>query len=295
MPRLNEIQIRDPYVLREGSTYYLFGSTDPDIWRAPGVGFDVYRSVGGQLTEFDGPYPAFRPPVGFWSERNFWAPEVHPVGGAYYMFATFWPRAGHRGTAVLRAESVMGPYVPWSDGPVTPATWECLDGTLYIDPDGAPWLVFCHEWQQVGDGQVCAMRLAPDLRSAAGEPIVLFTASQAPWAASLPGRAPGSYVTDGPYVVTAPGALLILWSSFGADGSYRLGVARSTTGLLGKWSQSPEPLYSADGGHGMVFTTPGGAMYLALHTPNRTPDERPIFVGVRLTGTGLATTGEVIA
>lgn len=41
-----------------------------------------------------------------------------------------------RGTQILRADKPEGPFVPLSDGPVTPADWECLDGTLYVAADG---------------------------------------------------------------------------------------------------------------------------------------------------------------
>jgi len=296
MPRLDQIQIRDPFVVVEGDVFYLFGSTDKDIWHGPGVGFDVYRAHG-QVRDFEGPFPAFRPRAGFWSVTNFWAPEVYSYRGAYYMFATFLPLQGRRGTAVLRSDSVMGPYLPLSGGPVTPAEWECLDGTLYLDESGHPWMIFCHEWSQVGDGQICAMRLAEDLTQAAGEPRLLFTASSAPWSAPLKGRAPGSYVTDGPYVVRhRTGKLMILWSSFGEAGNYCIGVATSESGSLdGPWVQSEHPLYESDAGHGMVFSGPGGSLYLAIHTPNKTPDERPIFVRLRETGEGLEATGEIIS
>lgn len=296
---LRDIQLRDPFLLVEEGTYYLYGSTDPDIWRAPGVGFDVYRGVEpGGFTQFDGPFPAFRPPAGFWARVNFWAPEVYAAGGAHVMLATFLPVDGHRGTAVLRSTSgPLGPFEPWSDGPVTPPGWDCLDGTLFVDDEAAPWLVFCHEWVQVGDGEVVAMRLAPDLRSAAGEPHVLFTATSAPWVAPLAGEAPGSYVTDGPFLHRyADGRLSMLWSSYGPTGNYCIGEAWSSGGgVLGPWRQSQRPLYEADGGHGMLFRALSDELYLAIHTPNVSPAERPIFVAVAETPTGLAATGEVIS
>ena len=281
MARLSEIQMRDPFVLREGNVYYLYGSTDPDIWKAPGVGFDVYRAKGG-LEEFEGPFEAFRPPTGFWSEKNFWAPEVYAHGGSYYMFATFLPTSKRRGTAVLKSESPLGPFLPHSDGPVTPADWECLDGTLYIEDD-VPYMVFCHEWQQVGDGQICAMPLREDLSAAAGEPVLLFAASEASWAYPLKGRKPGSYVTDGPNFYRAHnGALKMLWSSFGESGQYCIGLAASTSGkLAGPWIQDDAPLYEADGGHGMLFTAEDGTLYLAIHTPNNSPMERAIFLRIK--------------
>jgi len=86
-------------------------------------------------------------------------------------------------------------------------------------------------------------------------------------------------VTDGPWVHrSSNGELLILWSSLRASG-YTVGVARSTTGqVLGPWQQDAEPLYSSDGGHCMTFHDFDGKLWLSLHHPNETPDERPIFL-----------------
>ncbi|GHU34812.1 glycosyl hydrolase family 43 [Spirochaetia bacterium] len=275
---ITDIQIRDPFVVLKNGRYYLFGSTDKDIWKAKGTGFDVYTS-SGTLTEFDGPFPAFRPEPDFWSETNFWAPEVYKYRDSYYMFATFKPKAGRRGTAVLKSENLTGPFKPWSDGPVTPAAWECLDGTLFIDSTGNPFMVFCHEWQQVQDGEICAMPLSGDLRTAAGEPVLLFKASEAAWTRELKGRAPRTFVTDGPFLwKTNSGILLLLWSSFGDEG-YCIGVARSETATItGPWIQSPEPLFAKDGGHGMLFRSKEGKLYLTIHRPNNTPAERALFI-----------------
>ncbi|MDR0584369.1 MAG: glycoside hydrolase family 43 protein [Treponema sp.] len=290
--RISDIQIRDPFIVREDGRYYLFGSTDKNIWEGKGTGFDGYVSLEGAgpdaPADFEGPFAAFRPADGFWSETNFWAPEVHRYKGSWYMFATFKPRQGGRGTAVLKSESgVKGPYAPWSlnaggaSGPVTPADWECLDGTFFIEGE-TPYLVFCREWRQVGDGQICAMPLTEDIRRAAAAPKLLFRASEAPWVHEPQGRAPGTYVTDGPFMHrTGDGALLMLWSSFDKDGNYCTGTARSRDGTLtGPWTQSGEPLHNADGGHGMIFRGTEGTLYLVIHRPNKTPFERPVFIEI---------------
>jgi hypothetical protein len=271
---LSEIQLRDPFVLpvAEERTYYVFGTTDPDPWSGPGIGFDCYRSA--DLAEWHGPFPAFRPPAGFWSPGCYWAPEVHRVGDGWFMFATFTGADGHRGTQVLRAPHPQGPYDAWSDGAVTPLEWQSLDGTLHLD-DSGPWLVFCHEWVQCGDGEVCAVRLAEDLRGTVGEVTILFRASDAPWVS-------GVRVTDGPYLYRPAGGgngneLRMLWSSMGAAG-YAMGVAHSETGsVLGPWRQDPEPIWAADGGHGMVFETFDGETFVAFHSPNDTPHERAVL------------------
>ncbi|MEV5323163.1 alpha/beta fold hydrolase [Nonomuraea sp. NPDC052634] len=278
---LGEIQIRDPFLLSVGSTYWLYGSTDPDIWSGPGVGFDTYRSE--DLRTWEGPFPAFRPPAKFWSKGQFWAPEVHPYSGRYYMFATFTAPDGYRGTQVLVADTPEGPFQPWSDGAVTPRKWQCLDGTLFVDEAGDPWIVYCQEWQQVHDGAMWAQRLSADLRETAGTPVFLFNASDAPWVRPLDrpstrdAKLP-SYVTDGPFLFRlSSGHLLMLWSSYG-DKGYAMGIAHSESGLVtGPWTQEERPLWAEDGGHGMIVRLRDGSLALTLHQPNDSPNERAVI------------------
>ena len=277
-----EIHIRDPFVVpapRE-KRYYLFGTTGADCWEGHPAGFDVY--VGKDLQHWDGPSPAFRPAPDFWSDRNFWAPEVHAYCGRYYMFGSFKAEGVCRGTQILVSDALAGPFFPHTERPVTPSDWECLDGTLFIDPEGHPWIIFCHEWVQVHDGAICAMRLADDLCQPAGKPVLLFHASEAPWLTPYAGQR--DFVTDGPFMYRAQnGELLLLWSSF-THGSYTLGVARSLSGhITGPWQHDTAPLYRDDGGHGMLFRTFEGELMLTVHRPNASPNERPIFVPVQET------------
>jgi beta-xylosidase len=279
MLTLSDIHIRDPFVLPVLSErrYYLYGTMGQYTWGDSGVGFDCYTST--DLNLWEGPFPVFRPPAGFWSDRNFWAPEVHSYQGRYYLFASFKAVGVCRGTQILAADSPNGPFIPLSAGPVTPPDWECLDGTLYVSPEGDPWMVFCHEWVQVGDGEICAIPLRTDLSASTGEPVVLFHASQAPWAQQLNSKGRKGYVTDGPWMHRlAQGDLLILWSSF-CEGGYTIGVTRSPSGrLLGPWLQDTQPLYKNDGGHCMTFLDFNGNLQLSLHRPNGFPNERPIFL-----------------
>jgi len=279
-----DVYIRDPFIVpvKEKQIYFMFGTTDKNCWGdEKATGFDYYAT--SDLENFDGPYPAFRPPQGFWADRNFWAPEVHFYKGQYYMFATFCSPDGKRGTQVLVSSSLEGPYVEHSDGPVTPPNWMCLDGTLYIDQDSNPWLVFCREWVEVYDGQIWAAGLSDDLKRIVDKPILLFTASSAPWTASIKvkdGRE--CFVTDGPFLFrTQKGSLLMLWSSFDREKRYCVGVAKSLSGgILGPWQHKPEPIFSDDGGHGMLFRTFEGELMLSAHSPNSRGNERPLFVKV---------------
>jgi hypothetical protein len=61
----------------------LFGSTDPNVWSGPGIGFDCYRSV--DLVEWEGPVAAFRPPSGFWLYLTLHAPNETPNERAVFV------------------------------------------------------------------------------------------------------------------------------------------------------------------------------------------------------------------
>lgn len=274
--RTNEIHIRDPFVLVEGGKYYMYGTRGATAW-GKASGFDVFVST--DLENWDGPHACFENDGSFWATRDYWAPEVHAYNGAYYMFASFKSETVHRGTQILRASSPMGPFEPWSDGPVTPCDWECLDGTLYIAGDGAPYIVFCHEWTQIDDGEILAMRLTDDLRAPAGEPFLLFKASCAPWIRGFESQHTGNtaYVTDGPFLWrTSDGSLYMLWASMSQTG-YTEGLAKSSNGEIDGTFEQVEPLYALDGGHAMLFRDLSGQLIMPLHKPNKHPQERPLF------------------
>ena len=275
-----DIHIRDPFVFPspQQGRYYLFG-TQPLPNGFEGQYHELYYYRSGDLTRWEGPFVAFRREPNFWADRDFWAPEVHQYRRSYYMFVTFKAKGRARGTQILIGDSLDGPFVPHSVGPITPAGCECLDGTLYVDARGDPWMVFCHEWCQIKDGTICAVRLSTELDRAIDEPTVLFRGSQGPWATPYPEA--DTYVTDGPFLHRGDdGSLLMLWSSF-RRGKYALGVARSQTGeIIGPWQHESEPLFDDDGGHGMLFHTLEGQLMLALHKPNRGPDERAHFCPV---------------
>ena len=291
--KLDEIQMRDPFVLsdKESTSYYLYGTTDKDPWKAPGVSFEVYSST--DLLEWEGPFTVFTPPEGFWGTHNFWAPEVHTYQDKYYLFATFTAPGHCRGTHILVSESPMGPFLPVSDEPATPLEWECLDGTFFLDDTAQPWIVFCHEWVQINDGEVCARKLSSDLGTPVGDPVLLFRASEASWPKALPRRdgtgLVDAKVTDGPFMYrNSDGTLLMLWSSVAPSG-YAMGYATSESGTIrGPWKQQTMPLVSSDGGHGMIFKTFKGKLFLTYHSPNKTPNERPFFVPLAETTGGLS-------
>ncbi|WP_462409145.1 glycoside hydrolase family 43 protein [Neobacillus sp. Marseille-QA0830] len=275
----NDIRIRDPFILTdlETSGYFMYGTTDQNVWEGKAVGFDAYKS--SDLENWEGPFEVFRPTAGFWADQHFWAPEVYFYQSKYYMFASFKAEGKSRGTQILVSGNPLGPFTPHSDGPVTPHDWECLDGTLFLDDNQLPWIIYCREWLQVHDGEIWAQRLTGDLKRATGNPVLLLKASQAEW--TVPARGEKDFVTDGPYLYRAlNGELLLLWSSRSKHG-YAVGVARSASGEIhGPWLHVSDPLIDEDGGHAMLFRTFAGELKLAIHSPNRSPNERPVFLTI---------------
>ena len=267
------LKLRDPCVLIENGVYYMYGT-----------GWRCYKNTSGKLDgdwEYLGVVAEDTADV----DADRWAPEVHKYNGKYYMFTTYKSKKrGMRGCTVMRADSPAGPFIEISNGHVTPADWDAIDATLYIDENGALWMVFVHEWTCMPNkiGRMAAARMSDDLTHLISEPIDLFGAKDAPWATRG--------VTDGCWMHrTEDGQLLMLWSNWDKYG-YSVGIARSDNGRLdGKWSHDPEPLFSMgedgkyDGGHGMIFTDLDGQKYLSVHSPNDPKQgrpEKPIFLPI---------------
>ena len=293
--RLADIPAHDPFVLshKETNTYYLYTTGIPELTDLERNGVLVYKSK--DLVKWEGPFVIFEVPDGTWAhpQHGTWAPEVHQYKGKYYLFVTLhnrdsilaeppevWKTNHLRGTAIAVSDSPEGPFrLIKKDGPVPPANFMTLDGTLYEDENGKPWMVYCHEWIQVIDGTFEAIPLKRDLSDAEGEPIHLFKASDAPWinAERKPDDKPQVYVSDGCQLYrTKGGHLIMLWSSYNHEG-YVQTIARSQSGKLeGPWEQL-DPLVKGDSGHGMLFKIFEDNWMLILHHPFSTPESRAII------------------
>lgn len=268
-----DINIRDPFVLLYDGKYYLYGTRGETTW-TKAYGLDVY--VSDDLESWSNAHECFAVPENFWGEKNIWAPEVYHYNGSFYMFVTFYSEKRSRATQILKSDSPMGPFLPFTDDAITPVGWTCLDGTFYIDKNGDPYIVFCREWVEVTDGEIHAMKLTKDLTAAAGEPFLLFKASQPEWAE----KGKDKYITDGPFMYrTKDGRLLMIWSTITEKG-YTQAIAYSDNGEIdGNWYHE-KPMFDDDGGHGMIFDDYNGTKYLILHSPNETLMERPVLLKI---------------
>lgn len=267
-------RLRDPFILVQDGVYYAYGT-----------GWVAYKNTSGRL---DGDWAFLGKVVEIPSDAEacHWAPEVYQYKDGFYMFTTYKSaETGHRGCAVFKSASPEGPFVRISKGHVTPTEWDSIDATLYVDEDEQPWMVFVHEWTCTDDGigRMAAARLSDDLLSFISEPIELFRADDPSWT--------DQRVTDGCWLYKcANGELIMIWSNFAHDG-YCVGIARSDNGKVdGNWTHDEDRLYSKtlggeyDGGHGMIFTSLNGQLYLSIHSPNKPVADRqetPVFIALR--------------
>ncbi len=271
---VKDINVSDPFVLADEKTglYYLYCQMIPNWYKGMNRHNGFFAFCSEDLIHWSEPAVVFDGEKSdFWADRDYWAPECHIWNGKYVLISSFRAAGTLRRCQCLVADHPLGPFELWGE-PITPEGWHCLDGTLYSGDDGAPWMVFCHEWLQVGDGQIAAIRMASDLSRAEGKPEILFRASDAEWSAQFFSRDDnhgGGYVTDGPFFHRMKdGSLLMLWTTFTAQG-YATGYARSASGNLhGPWLQQKNPLYFHDGGHSMLFSSFEGKLMMSLHCPN---------------------------
>ncbi len=274
----SEINIRDPFVLSENGKYYLYGTRGANFGQKTG-GFDVY--VGTDLENWSEPKQIFDSEKFNLNKCSNWAPEVHKFNGKYYIFATFEKEDGMRGTFSLVSSSPEGEFVPCSEKSLTPDGWWSLDGTLYVDRNGKPYLVFCHEHVQILNGTVCYIELSDDLSHAVSAPQLMFSGWDAVGAVKKDGD---RYVTDGPFMYRGKkDRLYMIWSSI-INSQYYQCIAVSDNGEIdGNWIQL-EPLFTKDGGHGMLFRDFEDKLKLTLHCPNVSLSEKPVFFDVADTG-----------
>ena len=270
---------RDPGILLHDGVYYLYEnynggwgvktSTDLIHWSAVK---QVWQKVIDEPT-LD-------------ADSQYWAPEGHYYNGKFYIFATYGVSSygntgtSQRGCVVLECDTPDGRFKMISKpsanstkvGWITPNTMSAIDGHLYVDEAGKPWLVFVREWTHTSDkiGRISYAPMSDDLTHLTGAWHDMIKADDPTWTTRQ--------ITDGPYMYKATnGDLFMIWSNKTTNGDYVVGLAKSSNGKLdGTWTHI-DPLFmhdgdniytQTDGGHACIFTGLDGRIYLGLHTIN---------------------------
>lgn len=280
---LDSIRLSDPAILADEATetYYMTG-TGGMLWKSK------------DLEKWTGPYKVTETDPESWMGENpmIWAAELHQYKDKYYYFATFTNRdviidtvkgnkIERRASHVLVSDKPDGPYIPMEDDTYLPPEKPTLDGTFWVDTDGKPYMVFCHEWLQNWNGTMEKIELKPDLSGSIGEGEILFRASDSPWSKEYDedGNVIPNKVTDGPWLFrTQTGNLGILWTSWIHD-VYTQGVAYSESGTLdGPWIHEKEPITPPNFGHATMFHSFEGNLLMSLHSHKEDENGRYIRI-----------------
>ena len=271
-------QIADPFVFREGDTYYLYGTAARDgllVWTSNDLVNWQPRGYAYQRTDDS------------WGRRDFWAPELFKHRGKYYLH--FTANAGERRRdrnndpvrrlVLAEGDSPLGPFrqikAPWfeTDGR------DVIDGHVFRDRSGKLVLywVLLPEPGEVGF-QIHARALGDDL-TPTGQSTRCIVPSE-PWE--------GNNVTEGPFVLRHGDVYLLTYSGMPyTSRDYAVGVATATS-PLGPWTKSKAgpilkrgPGVSGPGHHSFIESPDGQELFIVYHLhkdPDRPGDPRALAI-----------------
>ena len=288
----HDLRVRDPYILFENGTYYLYRANIVH------VGNEIVVQKSRDLVTLDEAHTVYTLDTSTWKSAQLWAPEVHAWRGKYYLFVSILGKSGLRSTEISVASTPDGPFLPVSDSPATPAEQSAIDGTLFED-EGVPYIVYSRDWPFCFDeaigayvGELWARPLTRDLSAPAGEAFRLFRSTDCPLSARAPachdweGKPVRRYGSDAPFLQRLPsGKILLTWSPI-PDNNYVVFGAVADT-IRGNWEHLDTPIFDQNGGHAMFFRDAENRLLMSIHAPEREGDERARFFPVTLTENGI--------
>jgi beta-xylosidase len=261
-----DVVAADPFVYREGDTYYLYATAAAD-------GLLVWTS--NDLVHWRRRGHAFTRDATTWAQDRFWAPELLRHGGRYYLYFT----AAHGPdrekdtprTVLAEGASPLGPFrevagkAPWfaTDN----AT---IDAHVFRDDDGRLYLYVVHQDQPPDKHyEIHVRKVDPGLNVSAESTEVLR--SSQPWELVKHPFPNDARVTEAPFVVRRGATYFLTWSA-NPQGTAEYGVgvatAASPTGPFKKAQDNPilrrTDRLSAPG-HQCLIDSPDGKRWFMLY------------------------------
>lgn len=259
--RTNITGIGDPFILREGDTYYAYATSAADGFRYF-VSKDLIRwSEGGYCYRNSS-----------WAENCFWAPEVYKFGDRYYMLYTGRWKQNHSlrlGLAV--SASPCGPFEDVKEGPLFDLGYAVIDGTLFAEGN-ARYLYFVRDCSEnIVDGlhvsEIYGAPVGEDFSFLA--PPVRLTSPDVPWETA---RDPLWRWNEGPALLKHGGNYYLNYSvNCYSDPEYSIACAVAPTPLGPFVKDASNPvLRRREGdfsgpGHNSFFRDAEGYLCTAFH------------------------------
>lgn len=261
----------DPYIVRAGGYYYMTSTDGCDagwmcVWKSPTLtGFGTAEK-----------HDVWRIPSGAANSAEVWAPEIHRIGGHFYIYYTAGAGAAHR-MYVLTATSddPTGAYVEADTGHPSGQLAEssgqwAIDPSVFTGADGNLYAVWSG-WRGTSD-TAQRIYIAPmsDPLHISGDRVEL-SAPTRPWETvgnpDQPDQGSVGYfpVNEGPVGFRHGGKTYITYSaSFCGTRSYAVGLLTNAGG---------DPLDAAAWGKtGPIFKYHGGVIGSASFQPVTSPD-----------------------
>lgn len=281
------LRMGDPFILRYRDRYYLYGTSAGD-------GFKCWTSRN--LVDWQPVGYAWRKSADSWGKKDFWAPEVIRYRDKFYMIYSC-TGADKKGYRLCLADSNK-PEGPFADlhAPLFDIGWSCIDGHIFMDDDGTPYLFFDkvgvvgEPWAKPSTGYmygiIYAAKLKEDLSGLLGEALLCAQADQQ-WEDP---NSMNSRCNEGAFVLRHAGTYYMTYSAgHYADPNYGIGYATASA-PLGPWTKNAaNPLVqkaAAAGvsgpGHNSITTSPdGNELFMVYHAhadANRPSGERCINI-----------------
>lgn len=217
--RIGRADFADPFVLREGDTYYAFATG------ANGKHVQVGRSK--DLAAWTA-LPDALPTLPSWAvrgEKLTWAPSALRRSGGYVLYYTA-PDAVSGFQCISRATSASpaGPYVDDSARPFVCDARLCgsIDPSPFVDDNGRAYLYWKSDENSVhcrGTSRIWAQALADDGLDVTGSPSLLLTTDQ-PWERPL---------IEGPSMTSHDGRFFLFYSANWYESpDYAIGYGKCT-------------------------------------------------------------------
>jgi len=248
-----DVSIADPYVLRDGELYYLYGTANH------GLGIPVYTSE--DLVHWKYRQLCWTKTETSWAKSNLRAPEVIRVDNTYYLYYTARGSESYQNVCVASSTSPLGPFVDVKTPLIVTSTLEYISGSPFRDPVSGR--LFLYVVRESYPKLMYGVELATTPTATSGSLVQLFGTTQS-WESSN---------LDGPAVRYHNGYYYLAYSGRNnGTPDYAVGYATSDS-PLGSFTKAYEnPILKKTSvvlgpGHPTFADAPGGGeLFMLYHT-----------------------------
>lgn len=259
-------QRADPFVYLHTDGWYYFTASVPEYDRV-----EIRRARSLQELGSAEPVVIWRKHDSGAMSANIWAPEIHFIGGAWYVYfaaAQADAKFNHR-IYVLSSDAADPLSGSWAERGQVQTGWSSfsLDATEF-EHGGVRYLVWAQKDYKIRGNSNLYIAALKNPWTIAGTAVRL-TQPELPW------ERRGYWVNEGPAVLVKNGRVFLTYSASATDASYCMGMltAAESADLLdpASWSKSPVPVLQTDAAAGVFgpghnsFTTDRGYDILVYH------------------------------